>query len=50
MAVFIGAIKKGRVKKIKISWIDPETGYKVIKFVTQEELNLLARIADITRE
>ena len=39
-----------KTKKIKISWIDTDTGNKVIKKVTPEQLRLLTPIINLKIE
>jgi hypothetical protein len=49
MAVFIGAVKRKKEKKYKISFLD-ENGYTIYRIVNREQLRLLTPIIDLTIE
>ena len=49
MAVLLGAIKKSKKGKIRISFID-SNGYKVFRYATPTELKVISKVINYTIE
>ena len=49
MAVLLGAIKKSKTGKIRISFID-SNGYKVFRYATPTELKVISKVINYTIE